>query len=116
VEVALAVPLLLVVLLGMTDLGRAFYYSSAVASGARSAAAAYAAKNDATTVQAIACPNLGSGCVATVVNSCSISSVSDASVEVRYHFELVSGFLTGYFNIFTQHDLRGCATYPRTGS
>lgn len=114
VEMALSVPLLLVLLLGMTDLGRAFYYSSAVASAARTGAAAYAA-DSGTNVQAKACGSLGSGCVASVVSACPSAPVSNESVEVRYHFELVSGFLAGYFSIFSQRDIRACATYPRTG-
>src|SRR5947207_15951513 len=43
VEVALALPLLLLILIGLADLGRAFYYTTAVASAARQGAAYVAA-------------------------------------------------------------------------
>src|SRR5438874_11267897 len=43
VEVALALPLLLLILIGLADLGRAFYYTTAIASAARQGAAYVAA-------------------------------------------------------------------------
>ena len=42
VEVALALPLLLLILIGLADLGRAFYYTTAIASAARQGASARA--------------------------------------------------------------------------
>ncbi|HAF10804.1 MAG TPA: hypothetical protein DCK98_12090 [Chloroflexi bacterium] len=62
VEVALALPLLLLILLGVADLGRAFYYTTAVASAARQGAAYVAAASppiSSSTLKAKACAATG---------------------------------------------------------
>jgi Flp pilus assembly protein TadG len=107
VEFALAVPVLLLLLLGIADLGRAFYYSSAIAAAAHNGAAAYSANPNAA-IQGSACAPLGSDCVATAVTSCPGAPANEAAVQVIYHLELVSGYIVGS----RQLDLRACATYP----
>lgn len=62
VEVALALPLLLLILIGLADLGRAFYYTTAVASAARQGAAYVAATAppiNSTTLKGKACAATG---------------------------------------------------------
>src|SRR5437588_12801047 len=62
VELALALPLLLLILIGLADLGRSFYYTTAIASAARQGAAYVAATTppiNATTLKGKACPATG---------------------------------------------------------
>jgi Flp pilus assembly protein TadG len=112
VEIALAMPLLLITLLGMVDAGRAYLYSTAVTSAAREAAY-YAAKTSSPTLSAIAlraCNETGfndynaavtvSGSTATCASGATVTSSScatgvsgDVTVEVAYQFNLVSGYL-----------------------
>lgn len=128
VEFALMLPILLLILLGIADLGRAFYYTSAVASAAHGGAAAYAVDRNAD-VQSAACGALGPMplCTATaaptyidanrrVQTGCGPgASASDAAVQVTYRFELLSGFLVTRIPIFSNQeiDIRACATSPR---
>jgi len=116
VEIALALPLLLITLLGMVDVGRAYVYTTAVTSAAREAAY-YDAKTSGATIQSVAlraCNETGfmdyqtsfagtvtdsthatcSGGIAVTMGTCTASSGSSGyTVTVGYTFTLVSGYL-----------------------
>jgi Flp pilus assembly protein TadG len=123
VEIALALPILLLLVLGIGDLGRFAYYAIAAQNAAREGAA-FAAKNPAVTttmVHSRVCAEVqfgGSGCP-TVTVVCTRGSEScdtgrpAANVQVRVTFDLP--LLTG---VIAQHvgmsalPLRGEATLP----
>lgn len=128
IELALILAVLLVILLGITDVGRAFYYTSAVASAAHSGAAAYAADPNAD-LQNAACGALGPAPTCTAIRAtypdpqnslpipgCSPDApIKDAAVQATYRFQLVSGFLVTWIPIFSTQEIniRACATAPR---
>jgi len=96
IEVALALPLLLVLLLGLADGARAFYFAGVVTNAAREGVN-YAARNaDATQAQvaqracdATGLATFGSACSGLTV-TCTVAG-GDATVEVRYDFALIIG-------------------------
>jgi Flp pilus assembly protein TadG len=124
VEIALALPLLLLVLLGLADLGRAFYYTTAIASAAREGAAYVAAASapDQATLTAKACAatgfapagNCGSALTATDVSSvgCNGTTAGTVAVQVTYALQLISGYLVNRVLPSQTLTLRACATYP----
>lgn len=110
VEFALTLPILLLILLGIADLGRAFYYTVMISSAAREAAA-YAATNPSADDAAVArhacdasglvayggvCPaSFGVTCIA----PCPTSG-GDSEVRVTYAFSLFSVYLVDrVFNV-----------------
>jgi Flp pilus assembly protein TadG len=139
VELALAFPLLLLILLGLADFGRAFFYTSAIANAAREGAA-YASLNAGSsgtatpttvgykvcnetgfvTYSATAtCPGLtttvrqsgSTQCGGTVVTG-HVAAQADVTVEVTYGFQLLSSYLVGQIVGSNPVQLRACATYP----
>ncbi len=112
VELAIALPLLLVLLLGVADLGRAFVYSAIVTNAAREAAV-YAARTPTATssdVRQRACDETGivaygdrTACAlaSDLAVTCSRGSNpclgtgggGNVTVEVRYQFRLLSSYL-----------------------
>ena len=117
VEIALALPLLLIVLLGMVDVGRAYIYTTAVTNAAREAAYYAVTTSGATStqVQQRACNETGftaygSACamgITVLCSGCPTASGTDVTVTVTYEYSLVSGYL------FTQ--LLGRDTLTATG-
>ena len=105
VEIALALPLLLITLRGMVDGGRAYIYTTAVTNAAREAAYYAVTTNAATSaqVQQRACDELGftaygSACATGITVTCSACPTGadvDVTVTVTYQFNLVSGYLFG---------------------
>jgi Flp pilus assembly protein TadG len=95
IEVALALPVLLILLLGIADGARAYYYAGVVANGAREGAN-YAARHETATVAQVtqrACDAtgmaaFGSSCPGLTV-TCE-SSNGDATVHVTYSFSLIT--------------------------
>ena len=95
IEVALALPVLLILLLGIADGARAYYYAGVVANGAREGAN-YAARHDTATVAQVtqrACDAtgmaaFGSSCPGLTV-TCEPSN-GDATVHVTYSFSLIT--------------------------
>ena len=95
IEVALALPVLLILLLGIADGARAYYYAGIVANGAREGAN-YAARHATATVAQVtqrACDAtgmaaFGSSCAGLTV-TCE-SSNGDATVHVTYSFSLIT--------------------------
>jgi len=137
VEVALALPLLLLILLGVADLGRAFYYTTAVASAARQGAAyvAAAASTNPTTLKDKACAATGfdpSGTCGTAVTpaecqiagnlcatdvttsgpGCDGATPGTVAVRVTYALQLISGYLVNRIFPSQTLTLAACATYP----
>jgi len=142
VEVALALPLLLLILIGLADLGRAFYYTTAVASAARQGAAYVAATASPVpaTLKSKACAATGidpSGTCGTAVtladcqvagNLCAYditsavpaggpgcdgqSTSGTVAVQVTYALQLISGYLVNRIFPSQTVTLRACATYP----
>jgi Flp pilus assembly protein TadG len=107
VEISLALPLLMLIVLGIADFARFAYYSSAVANAAREAAL-YAARNSGATTAVVrqhACDELGltpygSACPTAVTvtcqrgtKTCDAGKTGDITVGVTYDFRLVSGEL-----------------------
>lgn len=126
VEFALALPVLLLILLGLADFGRAFYYTTAISNAAR-AGAEYAAKNagagaTATTIGYKVCNETGfvaysatatcPGLSVTVVPSPPISGGPDVTVTVTYNFELISSYLVGRIVGGGPIPLRAQAAFP----
>jgi Flp pilus assembly protein TadG len=110
VELALVLPLLLLILLGIADLGRAFYYTVMITGAAREAAA-YAAVNpsaDAAAVAQHACnasgiAAFGSACPASFVVTCIAACPTnggDSGIRVTYAFSFISAYLVDrVFNV-----------------
>jgi Flp pilus assembly protein TadG len=122
VEVALALPLLLLVLLGLADLGRAFYYTTAIASAARQGAAyvAAVASPDPSTLKQKACaatgldPSGNCGAALTATTTCAgvTPPPGSVNVQVTYDLQLISGYLVNRVLPSQTLTLRACATYP----
>jgi Flp pilus assembly protein TadG len=122
VEIALALPFLLLVLLGLADLGRAFYYTTAIASAARQGAAyaATLASPDPTTLKQKACaatgldPSGNCGAALTATTTCSgvTPPPGSVNVQVTYDLQLISGYLVNRILPSQTLTLRACATYP----
>jgi len=95
VEVALALPVLLILLLGLVDGARAYYFAGVVATAAREGAN-YAARNGTATLTQVtqrACDStgmvaFGSACPALTV-TCAFAN-GDATVGVTYDFSLIT--------------------------
>lgn len=126
VEFALALPVLLLILLGLADFGRAFYYTTAISNAAR-AGAEYAAKNagsgaTATTIGYKVCNETGfvsysstatcPGLSTTVAPSPPVAGGPDITVTVTYSFELISSYLVGRIIGTDPIALRAQATFP----
>jgi Flp pilus assembly protein TadG len=97
VEIALALPVLLILVLGIADLGRFGYYAIAL-SHATQDAAAYAARTpsvDAASVQESVCAEmrLGAECATAISNVTVTRQSTDTTVRVRvvYQFTLITG-------------------------
>ena len=142
VEVALALPLLLLILIGLADLGRAFYYTTAIASAARQGAAyvATTASPVPATLKDKACRATGidpSGACGTAVtladcqiagNLCAYdvttavpaggpgcdgtSTPGTVAVQATYALQLISGYLVNRIFPSQTVTIRACATYP----
>jgi Flp pilus assembly protein TadG len=135
VELALALPILLLLLVGLADFGRAFYYTSIISNAAK-AGAAYLSQNPATallpaanvgSVKTKVCNETGlfayndpANCSLTVrppgaADFTAYASGQDATVSVTYNFTLVSGYLVGRFIATNPLPLTAEATYPGLG-
>ncbi|HYX81618.1 MAG TPA: TadE/TadG family type IV pilus assembly protein [Gemmatimonadales bacterium] len=119
VEFGLALPLLMLLFLGLIDGARAYYYAGSVANAAHEAAS-FAARNASATraqVTQRACDatgfaTFGTPCTGLSV-TCTLAS-GDVSVEVTYNFTLISGLLTdGAFHV-NPLPIRGQGRYPLT--
>lgn len=121
IEVALALPLLLMTVLGVVDAGRAFYYTSAIANAAHVGAAYAATHTDTATAATIAakvcnetgfaeysasptCPDLST--------SATFGPGQDAVVTVTYAFRPVSAYLASRLFPLDGLSLRASATFP----
>ena len=117
IEIALALPLLLVAVLGLADLGRVFFYTSAVTNAAREGAM-YAARNPTAKIAQVGqracdetglaaygqpCPNLRV--------SCSVAQDA-ATVEVLYDFALLSGYLSERLLNVNPITIRAASRFP----
>jgi Flp pilus assembly protein TadG len=126
VELALALPVLLLILLGLADFGRAFYYTTTIANAAR-AGAEYAAINagvgaNTTTISYKVCNETGfvaysstatcPGMTVAVSPSPPVAGGPDVTVTVTYNFELISSYLVGRIIGTDPIALRAQATYP----
>jgi hypothetical protein len=128
VELALALPVLLLLLLVLADFGRAFYYTTILTNAAREGAA-YLATNPSETPLADAvkkrvCNETGlfayndlAGC--SIVVSIGVGPTpppyaagEDAVVTVRYQFQLISSYLVGRVFAADPVQLTAEARYP----
>jgi Flp pilus assembly protein TadG len=123
VEVALALPILLLLVLGIADLGRFGFYSIAVTQAARDGAA-FAAKNPMATttmVHSRVCAEVqfGGPQCATVTVDCTRGGescdtrrpASSVQVQVRFALPLITGIIAERVGMRTI-PLRGEATVP----
>ena len=102
VELALALPLLLLIVLGLVDLGRAYSVAATLGNAAREAAI-FAARNpnaSAVDVAQRACDEtglvaFGTACPSAFSVTCDPcpSGGADVTVEVRYRFSLLSWYV-----------------------
>jgi Flp pilus assembly protein TadG len=118
VEVALALPILLLIVLGIVDVGRAYAYKSAVTNAAREAAiyaardpqaglnavcqrardelgAGAAAKPCSTTPIAVQCVRAGAPCGDASAVLFQSGGGADVTVTVRYDVSLLTTYLVG---------------------
>lgn len=103
VELALALPLLLILLLGMVDVGRAYIYTTALTNAAREGAYYAVTTNGATTtqVQQRVCNETGftaygTACasgITVLCSGCPTAAGTDVTVTVTYQFSLISGYV-----------------------
>ena len=135
IELALALPILLLLLVGLADFGRAFYYTSIISNAAK-AGAAYLSQNPAKgllpatnvgSVKSKVCNETGlfpyndpTNCPLTVEppggsDFTAYASGQDATVNVTYSFTLVSAYLVGRFIVTDPLPLTAQATYPGLG-
>jgi len=96
IEIALALPLLLVILLGMADGARAYYVAGIVANAGREGANFAARNASATEAQVLqrACDVTGFadfGASCTGMHVTCVTGDGDVTVEVRYDFALLTG-------------------------
>ena len=99
VELALILPVLLLILMGLLDLGRLFYFEEALANAAREGAR-YGAANPDKTIPEIqvrakdeAATNIDPSALTVDVNCKPIASGNNRKVEVKYVFTLVTPFM-----------------------
>jgi Flp pilus assembly protein TadG len=126
VEFALALPVLLLILLGLADFGRAFYYTTAIANAAR-AGAEFAARNagagaNATTIGYKVCNETGfvsysstatcPGLSTTVVPSPPVAGGDYVTVTVTYDFNLISAYLVSRITTVNPIPLRAQSRFP----
>ena len=128
VEFALALPVLLLILLGLADFGRAFYYTTAIASAAR-VGAEYAAHATVTSpntgftnqIKLKVCNETGlvpyndaSSCATSPIDvpSAQFGPGQDAVVTVTYNFQPVSAYLVSRIVGTPTLLLRATATFP----
>lgn len=128
VELAISLPVLLLMILGLADIGRAFYYTSAIANAAREGAI-FASRqptfpsNAAITQHACnetgfaaygsSCP--GFAATSTCTGPC--ATASDVTVEVTYDLKLMTAFMAARIlpaNADTIH-LRAASKFPIVG-
>lgn len=118
VEIAIALPLLLLILIGIFDVGRVMHYTIALSAGAERGAA-YAARlstlDGPATLQRICdgsgLTTLGSPCPGmTLANA--TRSERGQTVEVTYDVELFYGRILGAFGAMNPMHIRATATYP----
>ncbi len=117
IELALALPLLLILLLGIVDGGRAYYFATIIANAAREGVN-FAARNDTVTraqVTQRVCDETG---LASFGQPCSGLTVTctvaqgDVSVVVRYDFNFITGYLADTVFRINPLPIRSIARYP----
>ena len=121
VELALALPVLLLILLGLADFGRAFYYTTVITNAAREGAA-YLSLNptsDQTTIKTKVCNETGlfpyntpASCPLVVTMPTPYGAGQDADVTVTYQFRLISSYLVGRVFSTDPVQLTANARYP----
>ena len=121
IEVALALPLLLMTVLGVIDAGRAFYYASAIASAAQVGAAYAATHVDTATADSVAvkvCNATGlaeysaSPVCSGLVTVATFGPGRDAVVTVTYSFRPISAYLASRLFPVNDLPLRASSTFP----
>jgi len=121
IELALALPLLLMLLLGIVDGGRAYYFATVMANAAREGAN-YAARDDTATRAQVtqrvcdetALASFGQPCADLTV-TCTVVQ-ADVSVEVRYDFRFITGYVTDAVFRVNPLPIRAVARYPLLAS
>lgn len=99
VEFAIVLPVLLLIVLGIMEFGRAFYLQATMSGAAREGVREFAIHSiagDATTRAINAAPTLGlsSGDVSISPGSC-VGTTVDATVTITHHFNSLTGLIPG---------------------
>ncbi len=99
VELALILPVFILIVFGMLDMGRAFYFQEAIANMAREGAR-YGAVNNTTSVSSEALAEAGAlvsgATISSVVKACDSKSEQYVSVTVNYAFSLVTPVMQAF--------------------
>jgi len=117
IEVALALPVLLVLLLGVVDGARSYYFAGVVASAAREGAN-YAARNGSATIAQVAQRACDSTAMASYGNACPGLRITcsfsngDATVEVTYDFSLLTASIADSAFKLNPVPIRAAAKFP----
>ena len=118
VEIAVAVPLLLLILIGIFDVGRVMYFTIALSNGVREGAAYAAAMdtpNDDATLQRV-CDGSGLAPLGTPCEGLDLESATRTAgaqvVTVTYRVDLFYSRILGGFGAQNPMELRASATYP----
>ncbi len=122
VETALSLPFLVLIVLGLADVGRVYYYAVAITSAAHEGAV-HAARNPTATASDVAryvCYETGFAGVGAVVDVSCPSEIAvehtvgsdSARVDVAYRMALLSGYLVGRVFAVNPVTIRASATFP----
>jgi Flp pilus assembly protein TadG len=119
VEFAIALPLLLLILVGLVDIGRVFHYTVALSTGAREGAA-YAARlitpDDPAVLRRICDASgvapVGEPCPGMRLNDATVGGEGGGFVDVTYDLDLLFGRILGLAQTGPVH-LHATATFPR---
>ncbi|MDP9265333.1 MAG: pilus assembly protein [Chloroflexota bacterium] len=123
VELAISLPVLLLIVLGLADVGRAFYYTSAIANAAREGAifaSRQATASDAAVAQH-ACNETGFAAYGTacpseliVTRTCSTAcaTAGDVTVQVTYDLTLMTAYAAQNILHADPIRLRAASTFP----
>ena len=120
VELALVAPILLLLLIGIVDIGRLFYYTTALTNGVREGAV-YASLNPRTATAASITQRvcdasgfvaLGAPCPGLAVPAPTFGPGADTALTATYDITLLYGEILGRFGANATVRLRAIATFP----
>lgn len=117
VELAISLPVLLLLLVGMADVARLYHYATAVTNAAREGAYFAAQRPNAmpAAITERVCMEMGfdaTGCPSAVQVQVD-RTPNDVRVQVSYRLSLLSGHFAARFFSVNPLDIRAAAAFPR---